>query len=232
MRRGMNIKVKLFISFGVIIFASAILAVTALYTVSSLNSNIIMRQEARVSQTRGVTEVGAASNADALRLSEAMVAQGLDGARSELAATGNEKGISEQMEKLKASLVSGKEKTLFQTLASKRSAYTTIRSRASMLLAQGAKGEALKAVRELKSKRAECQSALADLNGYLAEQAKLEAGQAADAVSRAKTVLIALFLLTVVTAIAVACWVVGSITRQLSTAVETAPLKTLRRPGN
>ena len=223
MRTELRIRAKLFIGFGAIILASVVVALTGLYALSSLNRSIVTLLDTRVAQMKGVADIAYDISAGALRLNEAISASGLNGARSELAMTSAaDKNVAQNLEKLKVSLVGEKEKALFQTLSTKSSAFSGTRNKAAMLLSQGSGPEALRTLKELKEKRAQYQGALAELNGFLGEQTRLEKESTADKVKRSRMAILSLLIVSLGVAAAVVLWLARSITRPLNYAVETA----------
>jgi len=223
MKTDLKIKVKLLIGFGIIIITSAVVALTALFALSSLNGSILPLLDTRLPQMKQVTELSAANSVTALRLNEALLSSGLDGARTELGtSSATEKAITQNLEKLKASLTAQKETALFQNLSNKRSSYSNSHSQAALLLNQGNKAEAQQTLKELKTVRAEYQGALADLNAYVGDQAKLEGDKTAAKVKRAKVAIIALVLISLGVAAFVVLWIVNSIIKPLNAAVVTA----------
>ena len=223
MRTELSIRAKLFIGFGAIILACMVVALTALYAISSLNRSIVTLLDTRVAQMQAVAVIAADISAGALRLNDAVSASGLDGARSELAQTSaSEKNIARNLEKLKGSLDGDKEKALFQALSARSTAFSGTRQKAAMLLNQGNKGEALQSLKELKKKGTQYQGALTELNGYFGEQVELGKVLTAKKVVRAKVGILSLLLLSLAVAAAVATWLVRSITKPLNDAVDTA----------
>lgn len=222
MQTQLKIRAKLFLGFGAITLATVVVALTALYAISSLNGSIVTLLDTRVAQMQGVAEVVANISAGALRLNEAVSASGLNGARWELAKNSADKDIAQALEKLKASLDGEKEKALFQAISAKANAYSGTRSKAAMFLNQGNRRDALQTLKELQEKRTHYLAALAQLHGYLGEQTEAERQSTADKAGRAKIAILSLLLVSLSLATGVVVWLVRSITRPLNDAVETA----------
>jgi methyl-accepting chemotaxis protein len=223
MKTDLKIKMKLFIGFGIIIFTSAVVALTAMYAISSLNSNIATLLDTRIPQIKMVAEINEAIASSALHIDEAVIAENQEATRAQLAPlAGNQKNAAANMDKLKGSLSSDKEKSLFQAVSGKRAAYSSTRDRAVSLLTEGNKGQATKVLKELRPLRETYQGALGDLENYVQERAKLDGSATIGSARTARVVIIVLVIVSLAIAAAVALWIVNSITRPLNAAVETA----------
>lgn len=223
MRANINIRMKLFIGFGIIIFTSAVVALTAFYAISSLNTNIVNLLDTRIPQMKRVADINQAISSSALRIDEAMMAEGAEATQAQLKPMAqNQKLAAENIEKLKASMSSDKEKALYQAVTTKRSSYSTARNEVVALLKDGKKTEALKALRELGPLRETYQSALGTLDSYVQEQAKSDGNATVSKARSARTAIIVLLLVSLGIAALVALWIVNSITKPLNAAVATA----------
>ena len=223
MKVDLKIKMKLFIGFGIIIFTCALVALTALYAISKLDANIDNLLETRIPQMKRVAEITQAVSSSALHIEDAMMASDQDEAMKELAsAATNQKVTSENLEKLKASLPSDKEKALFQSLANKRAPFVATRNQVVSLLTNGKKEAALKALRALRPIRDTYQGALAELDSYIRQWAKLEASETEKAAKSARLAIIAIMVVATGIASLVTLWIVSSITKPLNAAVATA----------
>jgi methyl-accepting chemotaxis protein len=223
MKTDLKIKLKLFIGFGIIIFTSAVVALTAMYAISSLNSNIGNLLDTRIPQIKMVADINEAIASSALHIDEAVIADSPEAARTQLAPlASNQKNAATNMEKLKGSLSSEKEKSLFQAVSSKRALYSSTRDKVVSLLTEGKKGEAIKVLKELRPLRETYQGALSDLENYVQERAKVDGGATVSSARTARMVIITLVIVSLAIAAAVALWIVNSITRPLNAAVETA----------
>ena len=223
MRKEMTIRVKLLLGFGIIIFTSAVVALTAFYAISSMNSNIVNLLDTRIPQMNRLAEISQAISATSLHIDEALRSDGGTAGRSELSSTSaNQKAATESMDKLKATMLSEKEKALFQAVSNKRASYTTVRNKVVSLLSEGKKAEAMQALKELTPLRVAYQAALSDLDKYVQEQAKTEGTATLSSARTTRIAIIALVILSLAIAAAVSVWIVNSITRPLDAAVRTA----------
>ena len=223
MKKEMTIKVKLLLGFGIIIFTLAVVALTAFYAISSLNSNIVNLLDTRIPQMNRLSAISHAISATSMNIDEALRSDATDATRAELApAAGHQKATTENMDKLQASMQSEKEKALFHTVSNKRAAYTTARNKVVSLLNDGKKVEALKELKEMTPLREGYQSALADLDRYVQEKAKLDGGATVSGAKRARIAIIAMMILSLGIAVVVSLWIVNSITKPLGAAVRTA----------
>ena len=223
MKVDLKIKMKLFLGFGTIMLTCALVALTALYAIYKLDANISNLVDTRIPQMKRVADINQAISASALRIEDAMIAADQNEAMAELAsASVNQKVTSENFERLKESLISEKEKTLFQTLTAKRAPYTTVRNQVVSFLKEGKKEEALKTLRELRPIRTAYQGALAELDNYIRQYSKLEASETESAAKSARFAILAIMLVATGIASLVTLWIVSSITKPLNAAVETA----------
>jgi methyl-accepting chemotaxis protein len=223
MKTDLKIKMKLLIGFGIIMLTCLTVALTALYAISMLDANIDNLLETRIPQMKRVAELNQAVFSSALHIDDAVVARDQETALAELApAAQNQKATSENLEKLKASLASEKEKSLYQAVLTKRAPYVTTRNQVVALLTDGDKEGALKALRELRPLRDTYQAALGELDGHIRQWAKLEAAQTEKTAKSARLAIIAIMAVAAGIATLVTVWIVGSITRPLNAAVETA----------
>ena len=224
MRTNMKIRRKLFIGFGIISFTSAVVALTAFYAITSLNTNIVQLLDTRIPQMKSVADINQAISSSTLHIDEAMLlAHGSDAAKAELASlAGNQKAAAETIDKLKATLSSEKEKYLFNAVSAKRASYSTSQNEVVSLLNEGKKAEALKALKELTALRTTYQAALSQLDYHIQERAKIDGSATTGSARTARIVIIALVILSLAIAAAVALWIVNSITKPLNAAVKTA----------
>jgi len=223
MRIDLKIKMKLFMGFGIIMFTCTLVALTALYAISKLDANIVNLVDTRIPQIKRVAEINQAVSSSALHIEDAMMAADHDTAMAELAlAATNQKVTAENLEKVKESLPSDKEKALFQALAAKRAPYVNLRNQLVSFLTEGNKNAAMKTLRELRPIRDTYQKALAELDNYIRQWAKLEASDTEQAAKSARYAIMVIMVLATGIASLVTLWIVSSITRPLNAAVETA----------
>jgi methyl-accepting chemotaxis protein len=195
MKTNIKIRMKLFIGFGIVMLTCAVVALTALYAISKLDTNIDNLLETRIPQMKRVAEVNQAISSSALHIEDAMMTRNQEDVLAELApAAQNQKITSENLEKLKASLPSEKEKALFQAVISKRAPYVVTRNQVVALLSEGKREAALKGLRELRPLRDTYQAALGELDGYIRQWAKLEATETENAAKSARLAIIVIFV--------------------------------------
>ena len=223
MRTDLNIKMKLFIGFGVLMFLCTIVALTASYSISRLDSNIANLMNTRIPQIKLVADINVAISSSALHIEEAMMARDAATTKAELAPlAANQKAAGESMERLKTSLSSEKEKALFQAVASKRAPYSATRNQVVALLVEGKKESASRLLAELRPLRDAYQSALLELQSDVQQQAKLEGTRTEDSARTARLAIIIQMVLAAGIAGVVTYWLISSITKPLDAAVQTA----------
>ena len=223
MKIDLKIKLKLFIGFGIIMFICAMVAITALYAISKLDANIENLVDTRIPQMKRVAEISQALSSSALHIEDAMMADNRDEVTTELtSASVNQKATTENFDKLKGSLVSEKEKSVFQALVARRAPYTAARNQLVNLLKEGNKEGALKSLKEVRPLRNAYQGALADLDNNLREHSKLEASDTENAAKSARLAIIVIMVVATGIASVVTLWIISSITKPLDEAVKTA----------
>jgi len=223
MRTDIRIKMKLFIGFGIITLLATVIALTAIYSVSASGTNFNNLLNARLPQMNRVALINQTASLNALSLSEAMMIEDTEAVRTHLATLAqSQKTNTENFEKLKASLSSEKEKSLFQSVTSRRAPYSSTRSQVVALLTEGKKEGALKALRELRPLREAYQSALGELGSYILQETILDGNVAQQGAKAAQIAIIVLMIVSALITALAAYWIVASITRPLNAAVETA----------
>ncbi|MCM0081552.1 methyl-accepting chemotaxis protein [Geomonas sp. Red32] len=223
MKTDVKIKMKLFIGFGIIIAASAVVALTAFYAISSLNTNLVTLLDTRIPQIKGVGQISLNIANSALHMDEAVLADAPDVVRSELGAmVANKKNGTETLDMLKATLTTDKEKALLQNVTDRRASYFAVRDKIIGYLNEGKKVEAQRALGDVKPLRTAYQAALGDLQTYIQETAKVDGNATMNGVKRARLMIVALVIASMAVAGLVAFWIVSSITKPLYTAVATA----------
>jgi methyl-accepting chemotaxis protein len=223
MRTDLTIKAKLCAGFAVIMLLCAVVAVTALTAIARLDSNIVSLTETSLPQIKWVADINQAIASSALHIDEAAMAGDLETARAELAPLAtNQKSAGETIDRLKASLVNEKEKTLFQAVVAKRAPYTATRNQVVALLHEGKRGAALKLLAHLRPLRDSYQGALLELQSLVQRRANLEGGQTQQSARTARNAIVAIMMLATGLAALVAFWIIASISRPLRAAVQTA----------
>lgn len=223
MRKELKIKMKLFIGFGVVMLLCTVVASTAIYSISRLDTNIANLMNTRIPQIKMVADINVAISSSALHIDEAMMAWDAATTKAELAPlAANQKAAGESMERLKTSLSSDKEKALFQAVASKRAPYSATRNQVVALLLEGKKVPASRLLAELRPMRDAYQTALLELQSDVQQQAKLEGTRTEDSARAARLAIIILMVLAAGIAGVVTYWLISSITKPLDAAVQTA----------
>ena len=219
----MKIKTKLLIGFGILIVTSLVVALTALHDISLLTSNVDKMLGTRIPQLKRASIINEAIRSSALSITDAYFVEGPDAVRTELEATaGNRKSTNEAMEKLKASLVTDREKQLFQNILDNRAPYMVARDKIIAQLKEGNKGAALEGFRTIKPLRQAFLTALRDLDDYIQEQAKFDGNLTDNSASSARSAIIALVVSALCITVLVAFWIIRGISRPLNTAIRTA----------
>jgi methyl-accepting chemotaxis protein len=221
--QNLSIKAKLFIGVGVIIVVSVMVALTSLYSISLLSTNIDAVVETRMPQAKRVAEIVEAINTSAVHIDEAALADNQETVLKELQYTAsNRKATNENMEKLKDSLVTETEKGLFQAVLEARAPYIKARDGLIAMIKDGRKEEAHQALESIKPLRAAFLGALKDLDVHVQEQSKSAAGLAGHNAKTAKIIILSMLAATMLTAAVVLLAVVKGITVPLRKAIDTA----------
>ena len=169
----MRVRSKLFIAFGVIIFASVAVALVALLALSSLSASIDNLLDTRIPQLQRVSAIDEAIYTSAIHIDEALLAGDPASVHEELEqTTTNREATNENMGKLKASLASDQEKALYQAIIDKRTPYVAKRDELVKLAGDGRKAEAVQQLDALKSLRGPFLKALKDLDLLVQDQAR------------------------------------------------------------
>jgi methyl-accepting chemotaxis protein len=223
MQSEMKIRTKLIIGFGILIVTVISVALTALFAISSLSSNVDSLLNNRIPQLKSSSTMVNSSSSSIIALSDTYLDEGPDALPNMIAlAAGNRKAASEAMDKLKASLAADNEKPMYQSIVDKRTVYAAGRDKVIAGLKAGDKPAALAALKELKPLRNVYMTALKDLDVYVQEQAKLDGVRTEKSASSARTSIIALVSVALAITLLVAFWIIRSISGPLSLAIKTA----------
>jgi methyl-accepting chemotaxis protein len=223
MRNSLSIKSKLFIGVGVMIIVSVVVALTSLYSISLLSSNIGNVVGTRMPQSKRVADITEAIETSALHIDEAALADNQATVQKELEYTSsNRKATNENMKQLKESMASEEEKSLFQTVLDARASYMKSRDALIELVREGRKEEAHQALESVKPLRAAFLKALKDLDAHVQAQSKNASSTADRNAKMAKVIVLSLLGATLLIAAVVLLAVVSSITVPLRKAIETA----------
>ncbi|GFO69743.1 methyl-accepting chemotaxis protein [Geomonas limicola] len=223
MTTDLKIKMKLFLGFGVLMALCAVVAGTALISISRLNHNIENLMNTRIPQIKWVADINLAISSSALHIDEAAMAKNQERVAKELAPlTANQKAAGESLEKLKGTLQSDREKALFHAVAAQRAPYSATRNQVVALLQEGKRDQAVRLLGELRPLRDSYQNALIQLQNDVLQRARLEGGETAKSARAARWAIIVIMAVATCIAAGVSLWIVASITRPLNAAVDTA----------
>jgi methyl-accepting chemotaxis protein len=212
----MTIKGKLFIGFAVIIAATLAVALTALVALSSLSANIDNLLETRIPQMKRTSDIAKAIYTSGIHIDEALLAGNQETVNQELELTTTNRTVTnENMAKLKASLVTDQEKTLYQAIIDQRTPYVAKRDELVKLAAAGRKDEAIEQMATLKPLRQAFLGALEALDKQVQEQAKQAGDQTVGLARTARTVQIAMLLVALAGAVLAMLWIIRSINEPL-----------------
>ena len=223
MGKGLKIKVKLLIGFGIVNLLTVVVSLTALYSMKSLSGNIDNLLGTRIPQLQRVASVTEGLYASALHYDEAAYGNNAEITGKELeAASKNLKSAKEEMAKLKASLNGGKGQALLENIVAKRAPYSEGRDRLIALLKEGKQPEAIDQLTVVRPARDGYLAALKELNSYVQERAKEDGISTGNRSKTAGMVIIGLTLAALISAVLVTIWIISSILGPLNAAVETA----------
>jgi methyl-accepting chemotaxis protein len=219
----MKIKTKLVIGFGALLVASIVVALTALYSISFLSTDVNNLTAKRIPQLQLSSKINRNVLTAAIALNDAYIDEGPDGAQKLIEATTNtRKATLESMEKLKASLTTDKEKQLFQNIVGQRTPYAAERDKIINLLKEGEKPEATVEFKTIKPLRQGFLEALKDLDTQVQEQANLDGISTEKSARSATRAIITLVAAALAITLLVAFWIIRGITGPLSLAIKTA----------
>ncbi|MCM0080975.1 methyl-accepting chemotaxis protein [Geomonas sp. Red32] len=223
MKQGLSIRRKLFIGVGIIILTVVGVAGTAIYSISLLNRNIDTLTGTRVPQLLRAAAITEAIHTSAIHIDEAILSGDPETAKKELEiTTRNRKATNENMDKLKDSMASEKEKAMFQTVLDNRTPYVKGRDSVIALVREGKNAEAVRALDAVKPMRRAFLDALKDLAVQVQDQSA-EAGRTARNNARtALAVVVTLSVAVVIVAALIFVWIVKSVSMPLKMAVDTA----------
>jgi len=223
MQSEMKIRTKLIIGFGILIVTVISVAVTALYAISAISSNVDSLLNNRIPQLKSSSTMTNSSSSSTIAMSDAYLDDGADALPNMIAlAAGNRKATLESMDILKASLVADKEKLMYQGILDKRTVYAAARDKVITGLKAGDKPAALAALQEVKPLRNVYMTSLKELETYVQEQAKLDGVRTEKSAKSARTAIIALVSVALAITLLVAFWIIRSISGPLSQAIKTA----------
>jgi methyl-accepting chemotaxis protein len=219
----LKIRTKLLVGFGILTSFSVVVALSAVFTISSLSTNVGNLLGVRIPQFQRTSLLIENIRSANQSMNDSYFIDELEGIKAELDTTnGNKKSAVEAMEKIKANLVTDKEKALFQNIQDQRALYLVVRTKTMDHLKAGNKTEALLDFKALKPLRHGFLTALKDLDSYEQEQAKLDGIRTEQSAKTARTAIIALVAAALAATLLVALWIIRGISRPLSAAIKTA----------
>jgi len=219
----MKIRTKLLTGFGILILFSIVMALAATYAISLLNANIDNILGTRIPQLKNATRIIENIRGSNQSMNDAYFIEGAGAIEAELQSTAsNSKSTSEAMDALKASLVTDKEKQLYQNILDQRVPYLAQRNRIIACLKAEDKAGALEEFKKIKPLRQGFLGALKELDAYVQEQAKLDGIRARNDAKATRTAILALVAVIVVVSLVLALWIIRGITKPLHAAVTTA----------
>ena len=223
MIKNMTIRTKLFSGFGAVMLLAGIVSITAYISISTLRGDIREMGSKRLVQVSILGDLTKNIITATTHLQAASVAENkenMDKAIEGMLDT--RKAITDDFDKLKALVQSEKGKSLLQTLTDKRKPTAEMRDQRVKLLKDGKRKDAQAMLDKFIPVQAAYVAAAEDLSAFVKEKASA-LNTSAD--SNAKTAgMVIIIFSTVATGLAglVALWVIRSITRPLSEAVNTA----------
>ncbi len=213
----MKIRTKLLLGFGVIILSTLVLAATGALAIASLSANVDNLLLRRVPQISRVSAVDMAIYSSALHIDEAMMAGDQDAANAELEQTNtNRKATNENMEMLKASVVSERGRARFQAVVDSRTPYLAVRDRLIKLTREGKPQEAMKGLPELKQVRQKYLDALTALDEHFHQRIQEAHDDTLSKARIARVVQIAAMAVALAAAVAAMVWILRSFTAPLA----------------
>jgi methyl-accepting chemotaxis protein len=223
MIKNMTIRTKLFTGFGAVMLLAGIVSVTAYISISTLRGNIQELGSKRLVQVATLGDLTKNIITATSYLQAASIAdnkENMDKAISTMLNT--RKAITDDFDKLKALVQSEKGKSLLQALTDKRKPAAEMRDQVVTLLKDGKRKEALAMLDKFMPVQAAYVSAAEDLGTFVREQANA-INASADSNSKTAGMIIVIFsVIATGIAVLVALWVIRSITRPLTQAVNTA----------
>jgi methyl-accepting chemotaxis protein len=223
MTKDLKIRTKLLIGFGVMILLAVLTSLTAFFSISVLSGSINDLGNKRLPQAIILGDLTENILTATTHLQKGFIAEdkaGLDKAIEGMLAT--RKGINENFDKLKASLTTEKGKTLYQAMVDARKPNAEMRDQIVKALKAGNKREATQMLASYEPLQAAYLKSVSDMDALVRELAKESRESSESNTQITLIVIIVLGISAFVIAIIVAFWIIGSITKPLSEAVETA----------
>jgi methyl-accepting chemotaxis protein len=223
MVKNMTIRTKLFSGFGAVMLLAGIVSITAYISISTLRGDIREMGIKRLVQVSILGDLTKNIITATTHLQAASVAENKENVDKAIEGMlDTRKAITDDFDKLKALVQSEKGKSLLQTLTDKRKPTAEMRDQRVKLLKDGKRKDALAMLDKFIPVQAAYVAAAEDLSAFVKEKASA-LNTSAD--SNAKTAGMVIIIFSIVAtgiAVLVALWVIRSITRPLSEAVNKA----------
>ena len=225
MTKDIKIRTKLFIGFGVMIFLAVAIALTAFFSISVLSSNIDEVGNKRMMQAITTGDLTENILVATTYLQKGFIAENREELEKAIEGMlGTRKNITENFEKLKVSMDSEKEKTLYQAMVDARKPNAEMRDQIVKALKAGNKKEAVQMLAKYESIQGAYIQSVNDMDAYVREMAK-QSNESSRSNAQITSIIIVVFGVSAfVVAVLVAFWIIASITKPLNEAVATADL--------
>ncbi len=223
MTKDLKIRTKLFIGFGVMIFLTIAIGLTAFFSISVLSSNIDELGNRRMQQAVTLGDLTENILTATTHLQKAFIAENKEDLEKAIQGMlGTRKNITENFDKLKASIQTEKGKALYQAMVDARKPNAEMRDQIVKALKAGNKREALQLLDKYDPLQAAYIKSVNNLDAFVKELAKKSSDESASNAQISSIIIIIFSISAFAVAILVAFWIIGSITKPLNQAVETA----------
>ncbi|MCX8087169.1 MAG: methyl-accepting chemotaxis protein, partial [Rhodocyclaceae bacterium] len=223
MFKNLRIGVRLGIGFGLLLVLLLVISVTSALRLSSLSSDIDTIVNDRFPKTVYANNIIDAINIIARQLRNAYIFSGEEQTKAIEAIPPQRKIITENLEKLEATIRSDKGKELLARIKAARQVYVAEQDKFLTLLKENKREEIVQLLQtSLRKAQSEYMGAINDLIAYQTEIMERDGKRAAEDAAGAIRVVTALSVASVLLAIFFAWFVTRSITRPLAESVEAA----------
>jgi methyl-accepting chemotaxis protein len=223
MSNNMKISAKLFIGFGVMIVLAIAISLTAFFSMSQLGDNINELGNKRIVQTEVVGDLTENVLVATTYLQRGFMAEDKESLDKAIEGMlGTRKAITDCFDRLKATLESDKAKELYQAMVDARKPNAAMRDQVVKALKAGNKHEATQLMVKYDPLQAAYLKSVNTMNDYIKEESKKATAASESNARTTRIIIIVLGISSVIVAIFIAMSIIGSITRPLNEAVETA----------
>jgi methyl-accepting chemotaxis protein len=223
MSNNTKIKTRLFIGFGVVIGLAIAIALTAFFSMNRLGADIDELGNKRINQTEVVGDLTENILTATRYLQKGFIAEDKEGLNKAIEGMlGTRKAITACFDNLKGELTTEKGKALYQAMVDARKPNAAMRDQIVKALQAGDKQKATQLLARYEQIELNYTKAVSNMSDYIREVSKQTTEASGSNVKTARLIIIALGLAAVVVAIFIALSIIGSITRPLNEAVETA----------